>query len=167
MAIRGVTGTSGATQRVHYFRVESDRQIFRGSFELCRGISPALTAGQFDTVTVGTVILHFRNCDSGSRGAVLGISCWGGKSAWQHLCVAEVFQDPRSWVNKTLDTAAKHLFASRGIRHDAAPNIMMLTHLLSPDDRVLLTNVLPRLVNALKAHCCEEGEDDLRDPPFF
>lgn len=160
MTIRSAIGLSNAPQCVSYFRFESTdphADIIRGYFEFKRGTCTSLTPSQFDRITAGIVALHTRNTENGERSAVLGVPAVGRPkcTSWHRIDVADVYSDPPRWVSQTI----KHVLDERRL---ACPPPETSNLKLSPEDRVVVVSFIPRLINALKAHCCEEGEDDVR-----
>ncbi|KAJ8599170.1 hypothetical protein CTAYLR_008561 [Chrysophaeum taylorii] len=149
VAIRDATG--GKTQLcVNYFRVAADGSVSRGQFDLRRG-APSLDTRAYDMLTAGTVVLHLRNTKTGDRAALLGLQDEGsGATTWLAFDVIDVFKDPARWVQHTssllLDHHARLRRPEKKKKKKAA---------------AAAAAVLPKLLDALKAHCCEEGEDEI------
>lgn len=153
VALREAIGNSCALHCINYFRMENN-EVVRGQFEFKKGrtISDALTSE--------SVVLHARNTENGKRAALLGVPCsTPGLTLWQPINVVGVFTDPEDWLNRTVESAVKKVLEARHLDH-LGPSCLQAS--LSAQDAHLLGDVLPRLLDALKAHCCEEGEDDIK-----
>lgn len=163
VALRAATHSSSAAHCVSFFRLEAAQDpIHRGRFDYHRGTCTLLTPTDLDIATRAPVVLHTRNQLTGDRAALLCAP--GPRTAaptWHAIDVANVFADPPAWLRAAIADATASVLAAWNLH--ATDDLRSLD--LSPQDRLFLDTLLPRLINVLKAHCCEEGEDDVRQPP--